>query len=51
MTELQEAPALEAIIAQEKQAVASIRDAVNAIRRRLHLPEQDYTNVSVGAYR
>lgn len=46
--DMQEARTLQQAIAMEGRAVTAIRRAVNDARRRLHLPEVDYTNVPVG---
>lgn len=45
---MQEAKTLQQEIVKEEDAVAEIRSNVNAARRRLHLPERDYSNVGVG---
>jgi hypothetical protein len=50
MTELQESPALEALIAQEKAAVEHIRRLTNEARVRLHLPTRDYGSLGAGRF-
>lgn len=51
MTELQESPALEALIAQEKMAVDTIRRWANEARTRLNLPQRDYRGVPIARYK